>query len=276
VPAVLFLAVVGAGGVVGVLALYRQALASRRLALRLRGLRLPTPPKLQQAAEKSRVWSRARFIDSEEAFSFAYGALRPRVAVSRGLVEHATPAELEAVLVHERYHVRNRDPLKVVLARSLARALFFLPILRGLESRYLAGRELAADRRALRYCGRSALASALLKVVRGPQWPELSTAAAIGGPELLDVRVAQLETGTEPPLSGLTRWRIALSVGGALVLLVSFVAAILGLGGVAAISHTMGMDQGIGGGLDPLGVLICVAPWVLAGWLGWRWLQTRP
>ncbi|MBW3672283.1 MAG: hypothetical protein KY432_11505, partial [Acidobacteria bacterium] len=52
---------------------------------------------------------------------------------------------------------------------------------------------------------------ALLKVVRGPAWPELSTAAAIGGDELLEVRIAQLESGREPRIP-LSRWRLALSL----------------------------------------------------------------
>jgi len=40
-----------------------------------------------------------------------------------------SPAELDAVLEHEHYHVRNRDPLKLVLARALPAAFFYLPVL---------------------------------------------------------------------------------------------------------------------------------------------------
>jgi hypothetical protein len=40
--------------------------------------------------------------------------------VSRGLKERASPGEPHAVLEHERYHVYNLDPLKVLLARGLA------------------------------------------------------------------------------------------------------------------------------------------------------------
>lgn len=54
--------------------------------------------------------------------SFAYGAFTPRVAVSRGLYEAASQQELDAVLAHERYHIRNLDPLKVLLARALPAA----------------------------------------------------------------------------------------------------------------------------------------------------------
>jgi hypothetical protein len=63
---------------------------------------------------------------------------------------------------------------------------------------------LAADRRAVRACGRDPLVGALLKVVRGPAWGELQAAAALGGSELLDLRVAQLESGSEPKLGTFT------------------------------------------------------------------------
>src|SRR5205807_10105183 len=118
---------------------------------------------------------------------------------------------------HERYHVRNLDPLKVLLVRALPATFFFVPALAALRSRYVAGRELAADRRAVQECGRGPLVGALLKVVRGPAWSELEVAAAIGGPELLEVRVAQLESGREPRVAALTPRMIALSALGAVV-----------------------------------------------------------
>ncbi len=81
------------------------------------------------------------------------------------------------MLEHERYHVCNLDPLKAVLVQALSAALFFLPALDALRGRYVAGREFAADRRAVAACGRRPLAGALLKVVRGPDWSELDIAA---------------------------------------------------------------------------------------------------
>ena len=211
-------------------------------------------------------------VEAAEPFSFTYRALQPRVVVSRGLLESASPEELEAVLVHERYHVRNLDPLKVVLARALARGLFFLPALRELERRYVAGRELAADQRALSRCGRRPVASALLKAVRGPSWPELSTAAAIGGPELLDVRVAQLEAGGPPPLGPLPRRALVVSAAGLGLVLLSLGAALGGLGGLTA-AMALGDEQMDGGAPGAAMVVGCAAPWLAVSWLAWRWLR---
>ena len=272
-PAGIFLALLTAAGVLGVRSLGTQLAASRRLARRIAERWTEPAPEAAAAATAAGLARRPRVIDVAEPFSFTYGALRPRVVVSRGLLDSASPEELQAVLVHERYHVRNFDPLKIVLARALARGFFFVPALRELEGRYHAGRELAADRRALRRCGRRPLAGALLKVVRGPGWPELSSAAAIGGPELLDVRVAQLEGDGPPPLGPLPRRALVLSGAGLGLVLLSLGAALLGLGGLTT---AMALDdrETTGGGAAGAAMLVgCATPWVAAAWLGWRWLR---
>src|SRR5207245_4239642 len=124
--------------------------------------------------------------------------------------------------------------LKVLIVRALPATFFFLPALGALRARYVAGRELAADRRAVHACGRKPLVGALLKVVRGPAWSELDVAAAIGGPELLDLRIAQLESGREPRVSVVSRTGIALSVLGALVFAGASLASTITVSGPSA------------------------------------------
>jgi Zn-dependent protease with chaperone function len=137
-PALVFIAIVGAGAVTGVLSLWRQIRASRRLETRVRALDLPPTEALTAAAERAGVGGRVRLLDCDERFSFAYGAITPRVVVSRGLYEAASPEELDAVLEHERYHVRNLDPLKVLLARAVPATFFYAPVLSRLQARYVA------------------------------------------------------------------------------------------------------------------------------------------
>jgi beta-lactamase regulating signal transducer with metallopeptidase domain len=201
-------------------------------------------------------------VDAPESFSFVYGLLAPRVAVSRGLVEAASANELSAVIEHERYHAQNLDPLKVVLARSLSAALFFLPVLGALRARYIADCELAADRQAITRCGTSSLAGALVKVIRGPNWHELSVAASIGGPDLLDVRVAQLETGAEPRLAAIDHRRVALSILSTALLVVTYLVSAYSLGGRAAVYHTTGNSLA---GATVLGGFMCSVPFAAVG-----------
>jgi Zn-dependent protease with chaperone function len=271
-PAVAFVLLVGVGVVLGVRSLTRQIRASRLLARRVDSLALPMPDELAHMASVAGLAGRVVLVDAGEWFSFAYGALEPRVAVSLGLFEGVSAEELRAVLEHERYHVRNLDPLKVLIVRALPATFFFLPALGALRTRYVAGRELAADRRAVRACGRKALIGALLKVVRGPAWSELEVAAAIGGTDLLDVRVAQLESGQEPRIAVLSPTIVVLSLLGTLLFVGAFFASIAGLGGASAVSQATGMKMNVG---ETLGGVMCVAPFALGGlavywWIAWR------
>lgn len=273
VPAVLFIAVVAAGALWGLWLLRQQIVSSFALARRVRELALRPPPALAGASERVGLSGRVRFVDSSEPFSFTYGAFTPRVAVSRGLVEQMNEDELVAVLEHERYHVSNLDPLKVMLARALPAGFFYLPVLRDFQRRYVAGRELAADRQAVQSWGRQSLAGALFKVVRGPGWPELRAAAAIGGPELLDVRVAQLEAGSEPRVPGVSPTAVFLSALGAVVLLGIFLSTAGSANQVLEIWREMMPTR-----LTPIGIalaVLCAAWIVVAGWLSYRWLARR-
>lgn len=271
-PALAFVLLVSAGVVLGARSLRRQIIASRRLARRVQSLALELPGELAGAAGQAGLAGRVVLVDSPEWFSFAYGALTPRVAVSRGLLEGVSRKELQAVLEHERYHVRNLDPLKVMIVRALPATFFFVPALGALRVRYVAGRELAADRRAVMTCGRTPLVGALLKVVRGPAWGELEVAAAIGGSELLDLRVAQLESGREPRLATFDRTVVAVSALGAVLFAGAFIASIVGFGGASAVSQATGTSMSLA---SVLGGVMCVAPFALGALAIYRWIAWR-
>ena len=270
-PLVLFALIAACVGL-GARALVRQALASRVLSLRVRALASAAPEALAQAARQSGLAGRVVLVDAAESFSFVYGLLTPRVAVSRGLLERATGEELRAVLEHERYHVRNIDPLKAAIVRVLSEALFFLPALDSLRARYVAGRELAADRRAVALCGRRPLAGALLKVVRGPLWSEQAGVAALSSPDLLGVRLLQLETGSEPRPDALDAESLILSLAGAALLAVMFLISVSCLGGAAALYHATGTGLMAATGL---GALTCTAPFAGAGLLIYSLIAVR-
>lgn len=270
--ALAFIAVVAAGGVAAARSIRRQLVASAALARRVRALAVPPTREVTDAAARVGLAGRVAVLDAGERFSFAYGLLTPRVVISRGLLEAAGTDEVDAVLEHERYHVRNLDPLKVLIARALPAGLFYLPAIGSLERRYVAARELAADRQALDACGRRPLAGALYKVLSGPSWPELRAAAAIGGNELLDVRLEQLETGREPAVARPSARVVTASLLGAALMAAVFAAAIAALGGSAAFTEVTGEP------LTPLtlaGPVVCALPVAAGGWLGYRWLVRR-
>jgi hypothetical protein len=277
-PALAFFAVITAGTVLTARSVRRQLRATHRLAGSVRSRLLAHPDALVGAARTVALDGTVDLVDDPAPYSFSYGVVRPRVAVSRGLVERASEPELGAVLAHEAYHVRNLDPAKVVAARALSAAYFFLPALRHLRHLYLTGRELAADRRAVRDCGRAALAGALHKVVAGPDVPALAGAAALGGTEFLDARLSQLESGEEPPLDAVPSWATAATGAGLLALGAALTVTVIALGGPARLMGDGMMARSGGGGVDGLevvGGVLCGGLWAAGGWVAWRRLGRR-
>lgn len=256
-PGVVFFAVVTGGTVAAVVSVRRQVVATRRLARSLVERTVPTPPAVDEAAERRGLAGRVQVIDDDELFSFTYGLVSTRVAISCALVDVLSPGQLDAVLAHERYHVRNGDTLKMIVARAAPAAFFFLPALGHLRARYLAGRELAADRQATKATGARPLAGALYRVLDQPTWTSFGAAAALGGGEFLDLRVTQLETGQEPPLRPVPRWAVAVTVAALAALSAAFLLTVARTGGAMPM-----MDNDDSGALAVLGTLACSAAWV--------------
>lgn len=225
----LAVALVGAV-LVGAWSVIDQVASTRRLERFLDRGHLGLPSELAEAAAVAGLTGRVSLVESTERFCCTLGILRPRVVVTSELIDTSTPSELAAVLAHEAHHVRSADPLKMVIARSLARSLFVLPVLERLYERYLAGRELAADRRAIRAVGTAGLAGALLKTIAGPSGMDIGAAAALGGSHSLELRLNQLETGSEPAFGSLERRTLFLSGAGGLVLGGVMLAASITLG----------------------------------------------
>jgi Zn-dependent protease with chaperone function len=158
---------------------------------------------------------RVHVVPHDRPFALCHGLLFPRICLSTALLERVGPRELMAVLRHERSHLRRRDPLRVLVARSMAAALPFLPILQDLAAAVPASQDLAADRAVLKQQAGCDLARALLVFAdQGDQAAVSSLALGMTGS--LAARIDQL-TGMPVPMprvSGRTLWRTALVLGG--------------------------------------------------------------
>lgn len=157
-----------------------------------------------------------RVIEENAPLAFCAGYVRPRIYLSEGAFEQLTKTELEAVVAHERHHLRRRDPLRLLIAASLADSLFFLPILRRMSERYRALGELAADEAAVKTVHqRAPLASALLKFSEA----ESSPAAVVGiDPQRVDHLMGE---------AGASRWNLPRTLLGRSVLVLAAMGGVL-------------------------------------------------
>jgi Zn-dependent protease with chaperone function len=147
-----------------VLAAVSVTLALRSAARQLRSTARYLRPLRSGATPVELAGTECELIDGGQPRALCAGYLRPRIYVSSGAVEALSADELRAVVAHERHHRERRDPLRLLVARTLADALFFLPALRRVSARYAELVELAADEAAIGALGeRRTLARALLR-----------------------------------------------------------------------------------------------------------------
>ena len=219
------------GHAVGAWTALRAAAAGRRLRAIARQTRRP-PAQVLAVAGRLGLAGRVDYVAADQAFAVTRGLLRPRILVSTAALATLDPAELAAVLGHERAHLRRRDPLRLLAARLLADDGCYLPALRWISHRFALHCELAADRAALDHSSRAALAGALLKLAPAPAG---SLAASANPPGTLDARIAQLEH--RRPHRPRLRAAAALATLGNAAVLSAAVACCLTLTTTAALPH---------------------------------------
>jgi Zn-dependent protease with chaperone function len=117
-----------------------------------------------------------------------------RVVVTTGALESLTAAQLQAVLAHERAHLRGRHDVVLLAASALARAFPVVPLFSTAHREIARLLEMLADDEAGRRNGRSAVATALVHLATCAP-PRAGLGA--GGPTVLS-RVHRLMTPARP------------------------------------------------------------------------------
>ncbi|MCB0247340.1 MAG: M56 family metallopeptidase [Anaerolineae bacterium] len=184
------LAVIVIAAVRFVRSLVVQLWNTRLLVAAMQKRMIVLPAALDDRIGELELAGHLHLVTDRAAYTFTQGLLRPQVWLSTGLVDLLDEPELRAVLVHERHHIRQHDPLRVLLSRSLAEALFFLPLAGSLRDTYMAAKEVEADQAS---AADNALASALLKLLRhGHALPANASLAAIGPMDVTRKRIDRL------------------------------------------------------------------------------------
>jgi Zn-dependent protease with chaperone function len=211
---VLLLAVCGIS--LGVVTLFRQILATAVLIRGLVAQKVALPSSVIVAATGLGLDGRIDVVADERPFSFCYWFVRPRICLSTGLVERLDPDELRAVLYHERYHLRQRDPLRQVVARYFAAGLYVVPVVDELLAFHTLQKEIEADQEAVRASGDvRSLASALYKLLPDADDVSLGLLVPVSSLSVTEARIDQLVTG-RPLAIALSPLSVVLS-GGALI-----------------------------------------------------------
>lgn len=148
----------------------------------------------------------ALVVDHPVPQAYCLPGRRSAIVVTSAAVRSLPRPELEAVLAHERAHVRARHHLVVVAANGLGKAFAFIPLFRSAAHTIPGLVEMAADDAAARETDPRRVASALLALAHVPvAGPAL---AASGG----DVAVRIRRLLTPAPAGDLSRMCASLGV----------------------------------------------------------------
>jgi Zn-dependent protease with chaperone function len=142
----------------------RQQTAAHASAARIAGRKL-------RAGDAAAV-----VLDAPQPVAYCLAGRPATIVVSSAALDLLDPAQLSAVLAHERAHLASRHHVLVALTRGLAVIFPAVPLFaRGAENVARLA-EMCADDAAARRSGRSLLVTALLTMATGVVWP----AAALG------------------------------------------------------------------------------------------------
>ncbi len=183
---------VGVGFLMASLRALRAFYLKRRFLKGLVPISLKEFPLLEKLSKTNGI-TIIPFEDGAIKTAFTMGLIHPVVYVSGGLTEELDEEELRAVLFHELYHARKRDPLRAFLLTFIKDMFFFLPLGGYLLERFFVAKELAADEGAVSMSASPfALAGALVKLLRVKSTPLSFAIPIVDRRALVERRVKEL------------------------------------------------------------------------------------
>lgn len=202
----------------GLVSLFFQLVKTYALIWKINPKKISLTPNLRKTANFLGLENNILLIEEEDLYSFCFGFLNPKIIITSGIVSRLSHMELEAVLLHEQAHLKNKDPLKLLIGKAVSSMFFFLPVFGELYRNMEASNELIADSWAAQVQKESRfLRSALRKIISQPQ-VTFAMVPAISHPDHIEIRVRQL-ANTE------IKYKLTLSygsiVGSAIFIIVS-------------------------------------------------------
>lgn len=175
---------------------------------------------LNPILKKLGLIGRVNVIEDSKLFAFCLGIRNPMIYVSTKTIEMMNQKELEAILLHEKYHLHKKDGL-IMLIASVTKLIFpFFPLISDLIERYRLDREVKADKEVVARIGKRPLVSVLEKLLLFPSVPML-TASAIAEMDTIESRIRALSHNKNTKIR-YKKLNVLISLV-SLILLVSFI-----------------------------------------------------
>lgn len=138
------------------------------------------------------------------------GFVRPVLVLPAQVLEHLTPRQFEAILVHEMCHVRRRDNFFATIHMVVEAIFWFHPLVWWIGARLLEEREVACDEEVLgRGCEPADYVQGILRICRFYAESPLSCVSGVTGSDIKKRLRAILEGSIAPELGGVKKATLA-------------------------------------------------------------------
>lgn len=182
---------------VGILSFLLQIYRTRSLLKRYTTKIVSIPKRVRKIILTLDLTNKVIVVKDINLFSFCSGIFSPRIIMTTGLIASLTNKELEAVFLHEKAHLRNYDPLKLLFGKTISSLFFFLPIFSELSKNMVATSEILADSFTITTQKETTfLRGAMKKILATPQ-VRFATFPAISNPSHLEMRIRSLVDPTQ-------------------------------------------------------------------------------
>ena len=119
----------------------------RKLEVLLQKQIFSLPQKLKIILERNGIQKDLIVIVEEgDVYAFTIDWFSPKIVVSTQLIRKLNKNQLEAVILHENYHLKNLHPLLLIVGEILSSSLSLLPLLKDLTKKMRVVLEKEADR----------------------------------------------------------------------------------------------------------------------------------
>ena len=169
-----------------------QVWKTKRLVKKFLTNRIAIPKRIEDIANLLDLQNKIYVIDDRNVFSFASGIFSPKILITTGLIASLVDKELEAVLLHEKAHIENHDPFKMLFGKTVSMLFFFLPVFSEISKNMQASSEMLADWFVtINQREDTHLRNALKKILLTPQ-VALAPVPSIASPDYLEIRIHKL------------------------------------------------------------------------------------
>lgn len=109
---------------------------------------MPTPRNLNELLIKHNILDKVIIYQNSEPEAYCIGLLKPKIYISSQLIKIMDENEFESILIHEMYHMQNRNNLILYILNYFSYILFPFPFIKDLSKHYELQAEIEADKMA--------------------------------------------------------------------------------------------------------------------------------